>query len=1076
MYSSQVQNHILNGGKGKSFFLGSLTILLTFTLTQSQVTIDPNIVSCSSSFFYDTTQYKCVACPENSIQDSTGRSCVCKDGFIIDFPTRFDFKKTCIKCPGTTAPSQDKKRCMNCQDPSFFNPLTQQCVCPANYITIDRDANGTDLANITCKLCDTNTYRGPPTTSVWSCQSCPHFAQVYNNNTTPWSCQCPSPSWAAAANICVNTTDVQNLTSGFPLEFARQVTYNYVLDFNENRVTKILGYSDLFSYYYYYSAIGCWMDEDPQKCQILANLCVLQLYNEQSTVCQLFQYLTTLKTQANPFYDDAGWGEGLPWLYYAQKPSDVVKKSGEVDITVSFTQQGGRNQSLTFYLARYHINGTFLGFQQLKSQLSICPLNYDDVLNIFKFGAVSQNECQFSLNELILDPINQPSEANVFFDLFIQDSKGNLIDVPVLIRNLVDRTDKQPNSANGFTDSWRFTRRFFLFDTISGIDQVGGYPEVTPSIVRWAADIKMKITLDPNNEERIYRPYLEITYKEKQSNLIHSNTVTHVRFVMDYFQDMTKFWRDIMIAFIVFHVLIVGIIAFRLYAFIKQNPPSLLPGKFMKILIWKMIYLIADVWSEIMFWILFFTSAYWFVTYKIQANAYILLPSVDDWESSYRIFDIVFGFILAMRLIAVVMKIIEQSTVDIFLIDWEVVDPYNKRDDVVDNVIVWRSIFLANEFNEMQIEYRYIKPETTLIWFAFFIKALGWEYFAEANPDMNATDNQLIPINYVLKFFLAALIFLCIMAVQYILEAGNSWVSSLKFQEFMDLCSVTNISMIIMDEPFHGYYIHGQAPWGRSDLTLTELKQNLDAEQSGLQQQRGLDNGLKTSVVQGQSITSFEIYLPSKIREEYDKIYKSRISIPKLQDMAKNAQKKKEVEESKDESGFQNKSKEHDESAELVKKKQKIKSSIDINLQSERERMIFEHECKKQQLSNQLKKVINEVYINKAQYIMERGCWERLLKRLPVEINLGALTGIPYLVRDMFSKWPNFTSILYCSLDYQIVILFIMFFSVFDRASGSSIISIGIIYIIEKLLKTFRQWLGESNLSKKTLIDSRFFV
>lgn len=102
-----------------------------------------------------------------------------------------------------------------------------------------------------------------------------------------------------------------------------------------------------------------------------------------------------------------------------------------------------------------------------------------------------------------------------------------------------------------------------------------------------------------------------------------------------------------------------------------------------------------------MFWIVFFTSAYWFVTYKLQANAYVLLPSVDDWDSSYKIFDIVFGFILALRFIAIIMKIIEQSTVDIFLIDWETADPYMKREDVVDNVIVWRSIFLANEFNEL---------------------------------------------------------------------------------------------------------------------------------------------------------------------------------------------------------------------------------------------------------------------------------------------------------------------------------------------------------------------------------------
>lgn len=62
----------------------------------------------------------------------------------------------------------------------------------------------------------------------------------------------------------------------------------------------------------------------------------------------------------------------------------------------------------------------------------------------------------------------------------------------------------------------------------------------------------MKITLDPNNEEKIYVPYLEITYKEKQSNLIHDNTQTEVRFVMDYFQDMEEFWQQVLIAFIIF--------------------------------------------------------------------------------------------------------------------------------------------------------------------------------------------------------------------------------------------------------------------------------------------------------------------------------------------------------------------------------------------------------------------------------------------------------------------------------------------------------------------------------------------
>lgn len=151
-----------------------------------------------------------------------------------------------------------------------------------------------------------------------------------------------------------------------------------------------------------------------------------------------------------------------------------------------------------------------------------------------------------------------------------------------------------------------------------------------------------------------------------------------------------------------------------------------------------------------------------------------------------------------------------------------------KKLDSIDQRIVWRTIFLGNEYNELQVEYRYVRPETTLFWFVFFIKALGWEYLAEANPEMNPQDNYLIPVNYVLKFFLSAFLFLCIMGAQYIVEAVNSYFSSLKFQDFMDLCSVTNISLLVMDEYFHGYYIHGKSPGGRADLTLSDLKKVID--------------------------------------------------------------------------------------------------------------------------------------------------------------------------------------------------------------------------------------------------------
>ena len=41
--------------------------------------------------------------------------------------------------------------------------------------------------------------------------------------------------------------------------------------------------------------------------------------------------------------------------------------------------------------------------------------------------------------------------------------------------------------------------------------------------------------------------------------------------------------------------------------------------------------------------------------------------------------------------------------------------------------------------------------------------------------------------------------------------------------EFLDLCSVANVSVLILQDSLRGYYIHGQSPLGKADTTLQEL-------------------------------------------------------------------------------------------------------------------------------------------------------------------------------------------------------------------------------------------------------------
>ena len=73
-----------------------------------------------------------------------------------------------------------------------------------------------------------------------------------------------------------------------------------------------------------------------------------------------------------------------------------------------------------------------------------------------------------------------------------------MIDVPVLVRNFRNRSSSNPNQGTDVVDKWRLTRRFFVYDTISGIAESGGYlNNSVPKYVRWAHDVKLKITLDP---------------------------------------------------------------------------------------------------------------------------------------------------------------------------------------------------------------------------------------------------------------------------------------------------------------------------------------------------------------------------------------------------------------------------------------------------------------------------------------------------------------------------------------------------------------------------------------------------
>ena len=137
---------------------------------------------------------------------------------------------------------------------------------------------------------------------------------------------------------------------------------------------------------------------------------------------------------------------------------------------------------------------------------------------------------------------------------------------------------------------------------------------------------------------------------------------------------------------------------------------------------------------------------------------------------------------------------------------------------------------------------RKIPPATTLIWFTALYIGLGWQWIAKTNPDFEEVENPLEPFNDFLKFFLASFVFICIATVQYIIFSINIAVNSedTEMVAFVDLCSVSNCSVLILTSPFSGYYIHGKAAWAESDLPLSWLIEEFDKERRGDIPKRGI--------------------------------------------------------------------------------------------------------------------------------------------------------------------------------------------------------------------------------------------
>jgi meckelin len=95
------------------------------------------------------------------------------------------------------------------------------------------------------------------------------------------------------------------------------------------------------------------------------------------------------------------------------------------------------------------------------------------------------------------------------------------------------------------------------------------------------------------------------------------------------------------------------------------------------------------------------------------------------------------------------------------------------------------------------------------------MEGFGLKYWTSYSPDLIRT-NEKSPLNYALFFFVTTFLIYVIGVIQYVIRflPPIKGMFPQKHIEFVDLCSICNISILMFDESFHGYYIHGRSPYG----------------------------------------------------------------------------------------------------------------------------------------------------------------------------------------------------------------------------------------------------------------------
>ena len=758
-------------------------------------------------------------------------------------------------------------------------------------------------------------------------------------------------------------------------------------------------------------------------CSYLANLCVLQLYDITQGACRVYyELLTQTCTPPTCLIPTA-----LPWLLYQESDEDVVQ-SNVLKRVIEF------ESSLDLVVNVYNLHGTLESIQEVTNIIFFCEIAEPIAVHGLKFGNNIMSTCKVNTDWIQGIGINDvsvvPPEPK-FYELFVRDVGNRTVAVPV--RYGGDSGDDfsifydDPPSRNFESTLYR---RFALFENL-----------LSPTYGRFLKKITVLVGMNVDQEDTIYAPVVTLEYDffEKATTPAtatagttftigedvlpqpHSKTVlrggekssTQIFYVTNHSNEaiLALMIASCCVAFMTSLV--------KAWAF-QRRMVSPYVDLFAVLFRWFVYY--CSHFAAYFFIVLTGASLWYFFWFKGQSSASVLLPPPAH-ISHY--FTALLWTSFCCRFVDVAYRVYEQCNMWVFFLDWE--QPRGRL--VSENkdlpVSMWRLVFAANAFNQLQAVFS-LKIYATVLLTLVLLEAFGLQGLTTAQPDGNDLSLEGSFSHPILRTALTIIVWYGIMFVLWLWDVTffHRFLSAHPVREFVDLLSLVNVSMFILLERRHGYYIHGKSVHQFCEASVREFQGMLKKEEDGAIPMRGLT---------GQSDRqTFEILiddgLANMLFETQNTIMRDRMTLGVAQHPPRRCY-------------------------------EYIMGMSSGGVLSQNVLRCI------QELNKRLMGVVMQV-VEEVQMIT------------PLHRSLGV---VPMVFPSMPTRFYQQTDSAWtkCTLhhlEFSISNLALLFYLAIDYSFQNAFVAASVAFVIIYVFQIIRKVFGSSNLAKKTMLDERFFL